>query len=282
VDPGEHAAIARWAEALPDHQIGDDVAWVAASGSLAVSVDTMVEGVHFRRAWATPREIGRRAAAAALSDLAASRAHPIGLLIALSVPSFDAWANDLMAGVGEAAADAGASVLGGDTTRSPGPAMVSITVLGTAAAGGPLRRSGARTGDGIYLSGPLGASAWATERLLRGEEVAWPAPRARLDLVDRLGPATAGIDISDGLLADAAHLAHASGVDLVLDRDVLRTDGIPERCTLSGGEDWELLVTSPVPLDGFVRVGRVESGAGDVRFSDGSLLPDSRGWDHGR
>ena len=281
MDPGEHATIARWAASLPTDGIGDDVAWIGASGPIALSVDTMVEDVHFRRSWASARTIGHRAVMAALSDLAAARARPVGLLVAISVPAFDRWADGLMAGVGEAAREANTVVLGGDTTGSPGPASISITVVGTAAPGGPLLRSGAQVGDGVYLSGPLGASAWATEMLMLGEDVAWPAPRARLDLVEALAEATAGIDISDGLLADAGHVARASGVDLVLDRDALAVPGVPERCSLSGGEDWELLVTSPTPLAGCFRIGDVVSGDGAVRFADGSPLPDSLGWEHG-
>ncbi|MCP4869349.1 MAG: thiamine-phosphate kinase [Proteobacteria bacterium] len=281
MDPGEHASIARWAASLPSEGIGDDVAWVGVSGNLAVSVDTMVEEVHFRRAWTSARTIGHRAVMAALSDLAAARARPLGLLAAVSVPAFDRWADGLMAGVGDAAREVGTVVLGGDTTASPGPAVISITVLGSATDAGPLLRSGAQVGDGVYVSGPLGASAWATEMLLLGEDVAWPAPRARLDLVDALGPATAGIDISDGLLADAAHVARASGIDLVLDRDAVAVPGVPERCTLSGGEDWELLAASPVPIEGMTRIGEVKAGDGVVRFVDGSPLPDALGWDHG-
>jgi len=281
MDPGEHASIARWASTLPTPGIGDDVAWFGASGPIAVSVDTMVEGIHFRREWASARCIGHRAVMAALSDLAAARARPVGLLAAVSLPAFDAWSDGLMAGVGDAAREVGTVVLGGDTTRSPGPAMISITVLGSATDAGPLLRSGARPGDGVWISGPLGASSWATEMLMLGETVAWPPARARLDLVDTLASATAGIDISDGLLADASRVAVASGVDLVLNRDALALPGVPERCTLSGGEDWELLVTGPAPLPGFTRIGEVASGDGRVRFADGSPLPDSLGWDHG-
>ncbi len=280
-EPGEHASIARWAAALPTEGIGDDVAWVQ---GFAVTVDTLVEEVHFRRTWATPQILGHRAATAGLSDLAASRARPVGLLVALSVAAFDAWADGVMAGIGEAAAEAGTTIVGGDTTGSPGPAVISITALGRAAPGGPLRRSGARPGDGVYLSGPLGASAAATAALLAGDEAAaWPRPRARLDLLPALADANAGIDVSDGLLADAGHVARASGVDLVIDRDRVRVPGIDESFSLAGGEDWELLVTSPVPLDGFFRIGAVEAagGAGVVRFADGSPLPDRRGFDHG-
>ena len=201
-------------------------------------------------------------------------------MVALSVEHIDAWADDVIEGLGEGARSWACPALGGDTTRTAGPAHVSVTVLGHAE-GSPLRRSGARPGDRILLSGELGRSAQATASLLAGESVPWPRPRPRLDLLGVLGPATAGIDVSDGLLADALHLADASAVALVLDRAALVPAGVPERLALCGGEDYELLVTSPEPLAGFREVGRVERGSG-LSFLDGQPLPPAPwGWDHG-
>lgn len=283
---GELEAIARWTRSLGApptgvlHGPGDDVAWLAGRPPIALTIDTMVEGVHFRRSWAEPVDIGWRAATAALSDLAAARARPRGLLLSLSAAELDDWCDDVFAGVAECAAAFACPILGGDTTGSPGPAVLAITAVGEAAPT-PLLRSGAEAGDLVLLSGPLGRQAWATEQLLLGEEVPWPRPRPRLDLLEALGPASAGIDISDGLLRDAGHLAEASGADVVLDRQAVRSDGVPEHCSLAGGEDWELLVTAPMALPGFTVVGRVEAGPGAVRFADGSALPEARGWEHG-
>lgn len=287
--PGESefGAISRWVEELPcrgpgvELGPGDDVAWLRADGSLALSTDTLVEGIHFRRSWCSPRELGLRLMGAALSDLAASRARPVGFLLALSVPELGPWIDGVVAGVGEAARRWGCPALGGDTTGSPGPAVLNATVLGVAAPT-PLLRSGARPGDLLQLSGRLGTMAWATERLLLGEDVPWPVPEPRLDLLDALGPATAGIDVSDGLLADARHLARASGVDLVIDPTGLAAPAVPRSYALTGGEDFELLVTAPAPLPGFLAIGRVEAGAGTIRLTDGSPLPEGPwGWDHG-
>lgn len=284
---GEFASIARWTEHLPTsgpavlHGPGDDAAWIETPGPLAVSVDSLVEDVHFRRSWAPPRDIGWRAAQAALSDLAASRARPVGMLLALSAPALDDWTDEVVAGVGEAAEAAACPVLGGDTTGSTGPVTITVTVLG-AAVGAPLLRSGAAPGDVVMLTGRLGVQAAATRRLLAGELVPWPRPRARLDVVDRLPTASAAIDISDGLLADAGHLARASGVDVVIHPDRVAAPRVELLAALTGGEDYELLVTAPSPIEGFLVVGRIESGAGSVRFADGSPLPGSpHGWDHG-
>ncbi len=284
--PGEFGAIARWVDSLPLEGArvavgpGDDVAWLDAGAPLALSTDTLVEGVHFRRSWCSSEQLGRRLMGAALSDLAASRARPVGFLLALSVRSLDGWIDGVIDGVGVAARRWGCPALGGDTTSSPGPAVLNATVVGVAAPA-PLLRSGARPGDLVQLSGRLGAMAWATERLLLGEEIDWPVPEPRLDLLDALGPATAGIDVSDGLLADARHLARASGVALVIDPTDVAAPGVPRACALTGGEDFELLVTAPEPLPGFVVIGRVEAGAG-LRFADGSPLPAGDwGWDHG-
>ncbi len=263
---------------------GDDVAWIGADGPLALSVDAMVEGTHFLPGWLSDEEVGARALAAALSDLAAARAAPLGCLVALSLPR-DAWSargDRVMAGLATAAARWGCPILGGDTTAGPG-LCVSVTVIGR---GDGLGRGGARPGDVLQLSGELGWAADAVARLERGEPPgersrrAFADPTPRLDLRDVLAPATAAIDVSDGLLADAGHLAARSGVALVLDRAACLTAGLDPQHCLAGGEDYELLATAPALLPGFRAIGRAVAGAG-VRFADGSPLPARRGWDHG-
>ena len=166
--------------------IGDDAAMlqVPAGESLVVSTDATFEHVHFRREWLTPHEIGARAAAAALSDLAAMGATPAGLLLALGVPP--AWRGEMEAlahGVGEVAAAALCPIVGGNVTRA-GELSLTITVLGTSPR--PLQRAGARTGDALYVTGMLGGPGAALDALLRGatprdvDRARFAAPRARI------------------------------------------------------------------------------------------------------
>ncbi|MGI9181023.1 MAG: thiamine-phosphate kinase [Longimicrobiaceae bacterium] len=237
---------------------GDDCAVVVGNG-IALSVDLSVEGIHFRRDWLSEHEIGCRAASAALSDLAAMAARPIGVLVALAVPEeqADAAAVQMMDGVREAAARVGAVVLGGDLTRSPGPIVLDLAVVGECP--DPVLRSGAEPGDAVWVTGELGAAAVTIARLLREEAphpAAWhrfacPVPRIpeALWLRERRLP-KAMIDLSDGLAGDAAHLAAASGVAVLLDRaaipvheSVLADTASEEdalRYALAGGEDYEL------------------------------------------
>ncbi|HKH91077.1 MAG TPA: thiamine-phosphate kinase [Gemmatimonadaceae bacterium] len=234
--------------------IGDDAALltVPAGESLVVSTDASFEGVHFRREWLTPREIGARAAAAALSDLAAMAATPIGLLLALGIPSnWRGELDELARGVGELAAAAACPIVGGNVTRA-GELSLTITVLGSSAR--PLTRAGARPGDVLYVTGMLGGPGAALDAFLSGarprdvERARFAAPRPRLAearwLVER--DATAAIDISDGLVADARHLAAASAVRVALDVASLPCiEGISPERAASSGEEYELLVAVP-------------------------------------
>ena len=286
----EFACIDRWLRGVeaPGPSVlrgpGEDVAWLQAAAPLALSVDSMVEGVHFRVGWLTDEQVGRKALAAALSDLAAAGARPLGCLVALSLPPADlvSRGDRVMAGLRQGAARWACPILGGDTTG--GSALsISITVIGT---GQVFGRGGARPGDVLLLSGDVGHAAAAVAAHESGRV---PGPRAarafadpepRLDLRAALAQASAAIDVSDGLLADAAHLASASGVALVLDRAACLTAGLAPELALAGGEDYELLATAAGPLPGFRVVGRVEAGTG-VRFAGGLPLPDHLGWDHG-
>lgn len=245
--------------------VGDDAAAFRPpdGAQVVVSCDASVEGVHFRREWMTWETIGYRAAAAALSDLAAMAAAPVGLVVAAALPpELDIEiAAALGRGVGAIAGRVGAEVLGGDLVASPGPAFLDVTVLGHAAA--PTRRRGARPGDELWVTGELGAAAASLRDLERGLE---PDPRARrafdrphprieeaLWLRDRV-PIHAAIDLSDGVMRDARHLAAASGVALEIEADRLpaaaaldgfRQASAGERLLLAGGEDYELLFAVP-------------------------------------
>ena len=205
---------------------GDDAAVIDA-GPIAVSVDLTIEGVHFRRDWLAPEQIGYRAAAAALSDLAAMAARPIGLLASLAVTAADArsgLAGRVVNGLIEAARDADAALLGGDLTRSPGPITLDVVVLGTAER--PALRSGARAGDEVWVTGRLGAAAAAAAAWLAGRvpgpdaRTAFARPRPRIAEAAWLaehGLIHALIDVSDGVAGDAGHIAAASGVQVVID-----------------------------------------------------------------
>ena len=290
----EFDAIARWTAEPPTGDVavgpGDDCAWV---NGLAVSVDTVVEGVHFRFDWSSPQDVGWKAMTAALSDLAASRARPRGALISLAIPSAQlaegATADRLMAGAREASTLWSCPLIGGDVVHTPGPISLSVTVLGEGL-GPPLLRSGARPGDLVQVSGPTGWAALAVRELGAGRSAPEKAlaahrrPQPRLDLLDSLATATACVDISDGLLADAWHLAESSGVTLRLDHDAC-LHGAPEEGAdgaLRGGEDYELLATAPEPLRGFRIVGKVTAGGPGLEWTDGALIPrHGGGWDHG-
>jgi len=310
---GEFETIARWLSVLPcaggegPFRPGDDAVWLDCPAPIAISVDTMVEDIHFRRGWCTPRDLGWRVLQAALSDLAASRARPLGFLLSLSVPAADfadpAWLDEVIAGLGEAAEATSCTVLGGDTTGSPSGLVIAVTVLGRTVEGSsPLGRGGAQQGELLQLSGATGWAALALRHLLNSPDPssaaipeaatrAWRRPRARFDLLAALEAASAAIDISDGLLADARHLCEASACSLVLHRDAITDPKLVETVgsddalslALSGGEDYEILATAARPLAGFRTIGAVASGHG-IHWQDGSevCLTGRDGWDHGR
>jgi thiamine-monophosphate kinase len=267
--PGrEFASIARWVRAWGSRAqgIGDDAAIldVPAGTRLVVSTDTTTENVHFRRAWLTPAEIGWRAAMAALSDIAAMGAEPLGVLIALGAPAdWDAELDDVLRGVGDACEAAKAPIIGGDTTRAP-VLTLSITVLGTSS--DPMRRSGARAGDTVYVTGSLGGpgaalGAWfagARPRATHRARFARPVARLGMGAWCAAHGATAGIDLSDGLVADAGHIAAASSVRLVIELGAIPViGGVDARDALASGEEYELLVTGPAGLDTAARTDRI-------------------------
>lgn len=268
-----------------DLSVGDDCAILrlAPGERLATSVDTLVSGVHFVEDM-FPEDVGYRAVSVAASDLAAMGARPLGMTVALTLPEADElWLHAFSQGLAEAVAAFDLPLVGGDTTR--GPLTITVQVLGGLPARQALLRSGARAGDALYVSGPLGDAAaglaclagrWQpppgqVEYLLQR----YQRPRARLELgLQLLGRASAAIDISDGLLADAGHIAAASGVRLVIDPDLLPLSpallsrGDREqvlRWALAGGDDYELCFTLPPdaePPPGCTRIGAAVAGEG--------------------
>jgi thiamine-monophosphate kinase len=289
--------LALWGDAASG--VGDDAAVldIPAGERLVVSADSSVENVHFRREWLSAHAIGWRTTAAALSDLAAMAATPLGVLVSLSLP--ERWRDDLeelARGMGDAVLAARTTIVGGDLTTA-GELTIAITVLGHAAT--PLARSGARAGDTLYVTGALGAPRAAIAALLRGEEPA-PPLRARFEHpVPRLAEsrwlaangAHAGVDISDGLAGDAAHLAAASGVGIALRLDALPVvAGLAPLDAVASGEEYELLVAaSSIDTAAFERefgvpltaIGKVERGEPGVRaWLAGERVALPGGFDH--
>ncbi|HET7228636.1 MAG TPA: thiamine-phosphate kinase [Longimicrobium sp.] len=289
--------------ARPDVRVGpgDDCAVVAGDG-IALSVDMSVEGVHFRRDWLSFREIGGRAAAAALSDLAAMAARPVGVLVSLAVPREDAGepAVEVMEGVRAAAAEVGAVLLGGDLARTSGPMTIDVTVVGEAPH--PVLRSGAAMGDEVWVTGELGGSGLFVEQMLGGwrpsrgarERYAAPVPRiAEARWLAERGLVHAMIDLSDGLAGDAAHLAAASGVAILLAPELIpihpavrrhaTTPGHALRLAISGGEDYELCFTATLgEVEGHVHAFQSAFGTrltcvGRVSGGDGVWWTDAEG-----
>ncbi|WP_439102270.1 thiamine-phosphate kinase [Congregibacter sp.] len=264
---------------------GDDgaVLRLNAGEELVVSVDSMLEGVHFPFN-SPPSELAYRAVAAATSDLAAMGARPIAMTLALTIPGAEeAWLRDLRSGLSDAAADFSLPLVGGDLTR--GALALSVQVMGAVPSGEAVRRDGARPGDIVCVSGPLGDAAGGLaliEGRAAGDERVDEALRARfwrpmpaLDLGIYLrGKATAAVDVSDGLLADLGHIAEASNVAAFVDparvplSEALKSVTSEEQAlawALGGGEDYCLCFTLPESLDvppGCIAIGCVESGAG--------------------
>ena len=248
--------VRRWGDSA--RGIGDDAAIldVPPGCRLLASTDATVENVHFRAGWLEPREIGFRAAAAALSDLAAMAATPMAMLVAMCVP--ERWLEQLVGvaeGIGEASRSFHAPITGGNLTKAS-ELSLTVTVLGYAAR--PLGRDGARVGDLVYVTGALGGprcalDAWASGSQPRPEcrsRFAHPSPRIREALWLASHGATAAIDVSDGLLADAGHVAAASGADLCIELEAIPAlSGASPLVAATSGEEYELVVTMRAPVD---------------------------------
>jgi thiamine-monophosphate kinase len=299
---------------------GDDAAVLPRGrGETCVTVDAVVEGVHFRRKSSRLEDVGHKALAVNLSDLAAMGARPGWALVALGVPrGFRiAETRKLGAGFGGLARDSGTVLVGGNVTRAPGLAL-TVTVGGWVPPGRALRRSGARPGDRIWVSGTLGDARLGLALLERREgpearrlrgaprlvrmaiaRQRRPVPRLALGAA-LVGVASACIDLSDGLVQDAGHVASASGVALHLDGELLPVSPAlvaahPDpraraRVAASGGEDYELLFTAPASRDAAIRrlsrrLGLALTVVGEVRRGRGVHLRGSgavgvRGFDH--
>jgi len=315
-EAGEAATLVRIFPRLPEADValvgpGDDAAVLRApDGRYVVTTDTMVHGPDFRRAWSSPHDLGWKAAATNLADVAAMGAAPTALVVALVAPAetlvadLEAFADGLRDAC--AALAPGCGVVGGDLSVSATMA-IAVTAFGDLEGRHPVLRSGARAGDIVALAGGLGRAATGLlllfERGVDDDGHPDAAAAARLRAADpeavaaQLAPsppiaagpaaaragATAMLDVSDGLAIDARRIAEASGVALDLDAAaiaVIAGAGIDPRVALSGGEDHALLATFPpgavLPPD-FAPIGRVAEGAG--LLVDGRVFDGRGGWD---
>ncbi|HWO01814.1 MAG TPA: thiamine-phosphate kinase [Blastocatellia bacterium] len=267
--------------------VGDDAAVVRTSGSkdLIACCDLMVEGVHFRREWASPKLIGRKALAATLSDVAAMGAVAKFAMVSAALPRgcSSEFIDNLFEGIFELADSCGVSIIGGDTSASSDLVFIDTSAIGECERGRAITRSGAQAGDVIYVTGELGASALGLMLLERGVTLAEPsasgegaepqmhrealrkhlAPAPRLQLGRVLGEralASAMIDISDGLSTDLSHVLDESGVGAIIHASAIPIARCVESLSagssefdalelaLHGGEEYELLFTAQPEL----------------------------------
>jgi thiamine-monophosphate kinase len=242
----------------------------AVVGELVVTQDALVEGVHFRFDLLSWRELGARAAAVNISDLAASGADPLALLVTLGLPPETELEDVLQLYVG--LNERGVAVRGGDTTRAA-RALLSVTALGRSER--VPGRTGARPGDFVVVTGPLGGAGAA----FRNGSL--PPVPDRVKEGKRLAQvATAMLDLSDGLAPDAAHIAERSGVRLAIELERVPLAAGADFDDVGFGEDYELLATTPDPL-GFAVIGRVDEGEG-VELTRGGEPYSLPGWEHFR
>jgi len=282
-------------------RIGDDAAIVEVppGEKLVITTDTSVDGVHFRREWLSHFEIGYRATAAALSDLAAMAARPLGIVIALTLPEADRLeARALATGIREGASAVLCPIVGGDLSSGK-TLSLTITALGSVAR--PLSRAGAKAGQRVYVTGYLGGPAAAVRSWRAGKE---PTERDRARFanpVPRIEPAvglaqrgaTSAIDISDGLIADLGHVAAASKVCIEIDVDrIPHVEGVSSIQAANSGEEYEIVATAPaIDTEAFAaefglaltEIGRVVAGPPGVELQKGGKkISAPPGFDHFR
>jgi thiamine-monophosphate kinase len=264
---------------------------------LSVTADMLVEGRHFLPA-VDPRTLGHKALAVNLSDLAASGATPRWFFLSIALPAADErWLQPFSEGLFALADEHAIELAGGDTTRGP-QVVVAITAIGELPAGSALTRRGARAGDDVWVSGPLGGASLALvhpEIAPAAKRLHEPQPRVALGRKLR-GLASACIDVSDGLAADLGHILERSEVGARIDWPLIPKDKAFEtmndeelvrRCVLSGGDDYELLFTVPaakrkdIEALGATRIGEIVAGR-ELAIVDasGRAVPHQGGFDH--
>ena len=289
--------LAEWGKSA--ERVGDDAAvlQVPPGESIVVTTDTSVDGVHFRRDWLNHFEIGYRATAASLSDLAAMAARPLGIVIALTLPESDRRdARALAVGIGEGASAVLCPIVGGDLTAGP---TLSLTITALGSVKRPLSRAGARVGQRVYVTGLLGGPAAAVRAWRAGKEPSerdrarFANPIPRIDAAIALAElgATSAVDISDGLVSDVAHIAAASKVRIEIESEKIpRLAGVSPTQAVCAGEEYEIAVTAnEINVDAFreeqglelTEIGRVVAGtAGMTLLENGKPIPIPPGFDH--
>ncbi|MFT4026070.1 MAG: thiamine-phosphate kinase [Novosphingobium sp.] len=266
--------------------LDDDCAVIELGGeALVLTHDMMAEGVHFL-AGQDPADVAWKLVATNLSDLAAKGAEPVGVLLGYALGEDDAR---FLAGLGEALAHYGTPLLGGDTIT--GPKVLGLTAIGRATHRPVPARSGARPGDALYLTGPVGAAILGLEALRtgHGDSTAYRRPQALLAEGRALAPhVSAMMDVSDGLLLDAARIARASGATLAIDRAAVPIATPEDRRdeALRWGDDYQLLFTAPASVTlpiAVHRIGEVVASGQAPILLDGAPLDESAGlgFEHG-
>jgi thiamine-monophosphate kinase len=267
--------------------IGDDLAvlnWPA-NDLLLVGVDQVIDGVHFDSSVHSPEQIGRKVMNRNLSDCAAMGCLPAAAVVAVALPKNATmeYAKSLYAGLRGAGDRYQCAIVGGDTATWDGKLVISVTILGQSDGINPVTRSGARAGDDVYVTGPLGGS-------ILGRHMTFEPP---VVLGRKLAcVATAMIDLSDGLSRDLGHICRSSGVGAIIEAELVpihadavelsRRDGVSALDhALNDGEDYELLLTGPAGIDGAIRVGRIVREAGIYLMENGAKRAmEPRGWQH--
>ena len=299
---GEDALIARYFRPLATDpgafNLGDDAAVLKPSGDdIVVTTDAIVEGVHFL-ADDPPDTVARKALRVNLSDLAAKGATPAGFVLTLALRAADdAWLTLFARGLGSDAGLFGCPLLGGDTVSTPGPVMISITAFGRVPAGKMVRRSGARPGDRVVVTGTIGDAALGLDILRGGGAAALADAGAKAMLIGRYrvpqprnalaktvrDHAHAAMDVSDGLAGDLAKLCGVSGVSAVIDAPsipfseaastLLARGTVQIETIVSGGDDYEILCA--IPEDGFEPFVQAARQAGVAVASIGTFIAGS-------
>jgi len=291
--------------------IGDDTAilQVPVGHEVLITTDFSLEGVHFRRDWHPADSVGHRCLARGLSDIAAMGGTPVAAFLSLALPAKlpRAWVEGFLHGLLALAGEHGVTLAGGDTAQAPGGAegkiLADIVVVGSAPRGEAVRRSGARAGDAIYVTGRLGASAVVLDRLYRKEnkslntkqhaEHFYPSPRVAVGRYLReKGISRAMIDLSDGLSTDLHHLCEESRLGAMVYEDRIPVArGATLKQALHGGEDYELLFTAspkravPAMIEGapVTRIGEMQRSSAGVMIASGtgkSSRLQPLGWEH--
>ena len=318
---GEFALIERLTGNLEAHRlvplgVGDDAALISIpkGSQLAASCDLLVENVHFKRQTTKPAELGHKALAVNLSDIAAMGAKPIAALVSISLPTKlrISWVTAFYRGMKTLAERTGTALAGGDTSKSPGSIVINVTILGHVEKGKALRRDRAKVGDGLWVCGHLGhsrAGFEAIENKLRAANVLKSAHLLPEPLIAEgraligSGRCNSCIDVSDGLLQDLSHICERSGVGAEIEFARLpitkelrafakKLSADPVDYALYGGEDYALLFTLdgkckalskwPADCHSPVKIGRITEGNKIVLVSEEGFrkIPKVRGFDH--